>query len=74
MNYFPITVTQDNLDWSVRENIRRAFTVLATKSRIDLTLPQTQIDAGGFLFRLAAPAQSDTAACTLQQAQDLASG
>lgn len=50
MNYTPITVTADNLEWAVRENTRRIFAALRTKVHTTMIRPVSGIDADGAIM------------------------
>lgn len=69
--YRPITVTKENAEYAVRENILEALRVLETKLRVDKALPMNDIDSNSHLFRLVQDGLDESAACTLSQFYDI---
>lgn len=47
MNFEPITITADNLEWAVRENMRRVVAALKTKVHASEIRAISGIDADG---------------------------
>lgn len=70
MNYSPITVTADNFDEAIRENILSAIKVLKSKVHA-YGGPWPKIDAEGSQVRLVATSDLPQAACTLEKLLEL---
>ena len=66
MRYIPVEITQDNLAWSINENIRRIASVLATKVKVEGSVPLLAIDSDNHRVENSIP-EDDTDACTLDK-------
>lgn len=50
MNYTPIVIDATNLEWAIRENIRRVYAALRTKVHTVMVKPVNGIDADGHVM------------------------
>lgn len=62
-----MVVSKDNIDWSIRENIRQALAVLSTKLRVDDSLPMPTVDGGGKNIKLVGGSSHEKSAMTFGQ-------
>jgi len=67
VNFTPIVVTASNLEWAIRENMRRVVAALKTKVHASQVRPVSGLDAdgnviGGILYDLDIPTSALTVA------------
>lgn len=72
--YTPITITNENYQSAIRENILEAIKTLESKIRVDRGLPLPGLIASDNFVSLVGDAVDESSACTFQQFISLRDG